>query len=121
MKLLKYLSQSSDSEETTKFRGLNCKLVEKETGNKELVEKVVQQYELGNDILELYELLNKDLRKHYKGKLKFDFTLDEGEPVDTLKIKSGRKEFIKKKAYAFVDELAKTQRKLEKYLQEMRS
>jgi len=120
MKLLKYLSQTSD-EETTKFRVLDCKLVNEETGNKELVEKVVDKYELGNDILELYDLLNKDLRKHYKGKLKFDFTLGEGKPVDVLKIKSGRKDFIKKKVFEFEDVLAKTQRKLESYLQEKKS
>ncbi len=120
MKLLKYLSQTSDSEETTKFRGLDCKLVKEETGNKELVEKVVQQYELGNEILELYELLNKDLRKHYKGKMRFDFTSGEGKPVDVLKIKSGRRDFIKKRVFEFEDVLAKTQRKLEKYLEEMK-
>lgn len=120
MKLLKYLSQTSD-EETSKFRALDCKLVEEETGHKELVEKVVNKYDLGNDILELYELLNKDLKKHYKGKLKLDFTLDEGKPVNTLKVKSGREQFIKKRVYEFVDELAKTQRKLESYLQEKQS
>lgn len=120
MKLLKYLSQTSD-EETTRFRILDCKLVNEETGNKELVEKVVDKYELGNDILELYELLNKDLRKHYKGKMRFDFTLGEGKPVDVLKIKSGRKDFIKKRMFEFVDELAKTQRKLESYLVKIKS
>ena len=118
MKLLKYLSQTSD-EETSKFRVLDCKLVDEDTGNKELVQNIVDKYELGNDILELYELLNKDLRKHYKGKKKFDFTFGEGETVDVLKIKPGRKDFIKKRMYEFVDELAKTQKKLEKYLQEL--
>ena len=121
MKLFKYLSQSDSDEERTKFRALTCKLVDKETGHKELVEKVVEQYELGNDILDLYELLNKDLRKYYKGKYKFDFTIDEGEDVDKLKIKPGRKKHIKKKAYEFVDVLAKCQRKLESYLKEQKS
>jgi len=121
MKLLKYLSQSDSDEDTTKFRALSLKLVDEETGHKELVEKVIDKHELGNDILELYELLNKDLKKHYRGKMKFDFTLEEGKDVDTLKIKTGRKQFIKKKCFEFVDELAKTQRKLESYLKEKRS
>jgi hypothetical protein len=120
MKLLKYLEKSGLDPETNKFRMLKLKLVDQETEHEKIVEKVGKKYNLETDtILELRQLLNKDLRaKGYKGPKIFDFALDEGEDVDTLKIDKRRKGALKRKHLELQESLDAIKSKFERKLKE---
>jgi hypothetical protein len=122
MKLLKYLEKSGLDPETNKFRMLKLKLVDQETEHEKIVEEVGKKYDLETDtILELRQLLNKDLKaKGYKGPKIFDFVLDEGENVDTLKIDRRRKGALKRKHLELQESLDAIKSKFERELKESR-
>jgi len=122
MKLLKYLEKSGLDPETNKFRMLKLKLVDQETEHEKIIEGVGDKYNLETDtILELRQLLNKDLKaKGYKGPKIFDFVLDEGENVDTLKIDRRRKGALKRKHLELQESLDAIKSKFERELKESR-
>jgi len=122
MKLLKYLEKSGLDPETNKFRMLKLKLVDQETEHEKIIEGVGDKYNLETDtILELRQLLNKDLKaKGYKGPKIFDFVLDEGENVDTLKIDRRRKGALKRKHLELQESLDTIKSKFERELKEYR-
>ena len=117
MRLYKYLSISSD-DDTSTFRSLNLDLVEEETGNLELVKRVSEQYSLDDTALQLLERANKELKKMYRGRLKFDFCLDtQGMLPEEVKIEKRKVRQLKEKWFKFNNELSEIQIDFEKSLQ----
>lgn len=116
MNFLKYLGQSGTDEDVTKFRAMDIRLVDKEkTENKKIVRKITQLYDLSEDPIRLVDELNKDLKRHYKGKFMFDFVLGEGKDIGEIKIKRDKKR-LKILAMEFNDDLAKIKKKIERKL-----
>lgn len=118
MNFLKYLDQSGMNEDITKFRAMNIRLVDKEkTENKKIVRKITQLYDLSeeNNPIRLVDELNKELKRHYKGKFMFDFVLEEGKNIEEIKIKRNKKR-LKILAMEFNDSLAKIKKKIERKL-----
>jgi len=113
---LKYLDQSGMNEDITKFRAMNIRLVDKEkTENKKIVRKVTQLYDLSEDPIRLVDELNRELKRHYKGKFMFDFVLEDGKNIGEIKIKRNKKR-LKILAMEFNDSLAKIKKKIERKL-----
>ena len=100
------------------FRSLDVKLVEKETENKKIFKEVQEKYDVGTDILRLMEDLNKQLRKVYKGGLKFDFCLSGGKVIDEIKIHRKRLKGLKIKYFDLNSELGKAKTLVERSLKE---
>jgi len=116
MNFLKYLDQSGMNEDITKFRAMNIRLVDKEkTENKKIVRKVTQLYDLSEDPIRLVDELNRELKRHYKGKFMFDFVLEDGKNIGEIKIKRNKKR-LKILAMEFNDSLAKIKKKIERKL-----
>lgn len=116
MNFLKYLDQSGMNEDITKFRAMNIRLVDKEkTENKKIVRKVTQLYDLSEDPIRLVDELNRELKRHYKGKFMFDFVLGDGKNIGEIKIKRNKKR-LKILAMEFNDSLAKIKKKIERKL-----
>jgi len=117
MRLYKYLSISSD-DETSAFRSLNIDLVDEDTGNVDLVRVVASRYGLDVVTLSLLERANKELKKMYRGKFKFDFCLeDQGFNPENINIDKRKARQIKEKWFKFNNELSEIQMNLEKSLQ----
>jgi hypothetical protein len=115
MRLIKYLSYSGLDDKTNIFRALSIKLVDAPmTANREIVSEVVDRYKLDEELLTIIDDLNKQLKKTYKGKLKFDFCLEEGSEIS--KVKTKRAERLKLKAFEASRFLSKQQFHLEKKL-----
>lgn len=84
MRLLKHLSNSGLDNKTNIFRALNIKLTDQvNTANREIVSEMLEKHKLDRNIIEEINELNKQLKKNYRGKLKFDFCLD-GYEIDKL-------------------------------------
>lgn len=116
MRLLNYLSYSGLDKKTNIFRALSIKLTEGENvGNREIVKEVVEKYDLNKDIIDTVDFLNKELKKDYRGKLKFDFCL---EGYDIQKLRAKNAENIKKKFLEINGQLGRLQLHLEKKLRE---
>jgi hypothetical protein len=116
MKLLKYLSKCGVPEDANKFRAIDVKLVSESTKNRKLVESITKKYSLDEDIVSLLDSLNKELKRFYRGKYKFDFVFNEGKDINEVKIKNSKR--IKTKFFEFNDELASIKRKFENKLKE---
>ena len=117
MRLIKYLSLSCSDSKTNIFRSLSIKLVESEnSATREIVEEVTEKYELPNDVLIVIDELNKELKKNYRGKYKFDLCFEEGLTIDKVRIQNSehiRRQFFEANSY-----LSKLQLNLEKKLTE---
>jgi hypothetical protein len=112
----------SSGEEVSAFRSLNLDLVEEETGNSELVKTIAEDYELDDAALQLLEKANAELKKMYRGKLRFDFCMEnQGLTPDEVKIERKKVRQLKEKWFKFNDELSDIQidfeEKLKKSLQ----
>ena len=117
MRLYKYLSISTDEEDSA-FRSLNLDLVEKETGNKELVQQVLDKHGLDDTALKLLEKANIELKKMYRGKLKFDFCMEgQGMTPEEVKIEKRKARQLKEKWFKFNNELSEIQIDFEESLQ----
>jgi hypothetical protein len=117
MRLYSFLSISSGDNEESAFRSLNLDLVEEDTGNADLVKRVSEKYMLDDAALMLLEKANKELKKMYRGKLRFDFCLEEqGMTPDEVKIERRKVRQLKEKWFQFNDELSNIQLGLEKTL-----
>ena len=113
MRLLKYLELSCKDTEINTFRALNIGLVPKEENYKKVVESIQERFDLKNEPLRILETLNKELKKSYRGGLKFDFCLDEGNAIRSLSIKRKNKENIMIKWLEACDKLAKFKERIE--------
>lgn len=110
MRLYKFLSISSCDEDASAFRSLSLDLVEEDTGNVDLVKNVSEKYMLDDAALILLEKANKELKKMYRGKLRFDFCLEEqGMVPDEVKIERKKVRQLKEKWFQFNDELSNIQ------------
>lgn len=117
MRLYNYMSMSSDSDES-KIRSLNIDLVEEDTGNTNLITTVLEKHGLDDVATQLLERANKELKTIYRGKLKFDFCLEnQGTPPEKLRIGSNKIKRIKEKWFDFNNELSEIQIKFENSLQ----
>lgn len=115
MRLYKYLSISSKDDDVSAFRSLNLDLVEDDTGNIDLVKRISDKYLVDDIALQLLERANKELKKMYRGKLKFDFCLEEqGMISDGIGIECKKSKQLKEKWFKFNDELSTIQIDFEK-------
>lgn len=114
MRLLNYLSYSGLDTKTNIFRALSIKLTEKENvGNREIVSEITEKYDLNKEIIDIVASLNKELKKEYRGKFKFDFCL---EGIDIEKLRAKNADNIKKKFFEVSSQLGRLQLHLEKKL-----
>lgn len=117
MRLYKYLTVSTD-EETSAFRSLNLDLVESDTGNSDLVKQMLEKHGLDTVALELLERANKELKKMYRGKLRFDFCMEgQGMTPEEIKIEKRKVRQLKEKWFKFNNELSEIQIDFEESLQ----
>lgn len=116
MRLLNYLSYSGQDPKTNIFRALSIKLTETENvGNREIVTEIIEKYNLNKDMINTVNLLNKELKKEYRGKFKFDFCL---EGVEIEKLRAKNVDNIKKRFFEVSSQLGRLQLHLEKKLRE---
>ena len=119
MRLYKYLTISGD-DDTSVFRSLNLDLVEEDTNNIDIVKRVSEKYMLDDMALQLLERANKELKKMYRGKLKFDFCMEEqGFTPDKVKIEDRKVKQLKEKWFKFNNELSEIQTVLETKLKDL--
>ena len=114
MRLYKFLAVAGTDDDSSMFRSLNIDLVESDTGNADIVKRVSEKHLLDDAALELLERANRELKKMYRGKLKFDFCLDEqGLVPDDVKIDSRKVKQLKEKWFKFNNELSEIQTRFE--------
>jgi len=117
MRLIKYLSLSCPDSKTNIFRSLSIKLTERENpAAREIVEEVTEKYNIPNDVLTVIDELNKELKKNYRGKYRFDLCVEEGLTIDKVRIRDS--EHIRRKFFEANSYLSKVQLNLEKKLTE---
>lgn len=110
MRLYKFLTLSSNDQDANAFRSMNIDLVEEDTGNSEVVKRLTEKYMLDDTALQLLERANKELKRMYRGKLKFDFCLEEqGLVPDDIKIERKKVRQLKEKWFEFNNELSEIQ------------
>ena len=115
MRLHKFLI---NTDESGIFRSLKLELVEEETGNTAIVRRISEQY-LDDSALILLEKANAELKKMYRGKLRFDFCLDEqGMSPDEVRIDSTKAKRLKDRWFKLNDELSEIQNRFEIKLKE---
>lgn len=120
MKLLKFLSQTSDNEQINFVRAMKLQLVEDEPKTSH-VQNVSEKFAASREMLELMKLLNKDFRTFYTGKkLRFDFSLEASKPIDGLKLNEKQKVKIKRKWLEYNSKLAILQEQFERELAELK-
>jgi len=108
MRLQEYL------EDIKKVKDLKIGLVCNNSDYCNLIEEIDQKYELKENVRQEVELLNKELKKSYRGKFKFDFCLIEDININELKLKNDKvKEKIKLRWYNLNHELSRVKTKLE--------
>lgn len=114
MRLYKYLVLSSENTEVSLFRSMGLHLVEDNTGNDRIIQSLREQNLLDDSAMSLLERANKELKRMYRGKLKFDFCSEEdGINPDELKLDEKKVKAIKEKWFKFNDELSSIQTKFE--------
>ena len=110
MRLYRYLTLSSTDEDVSTFRSLHLDLVEDDTGNSEIVQKISDEYALDDSAQQLLDRANAELKKMYRGKLKFDFCMEnEGLTPDSVKIERKKVPQFKEKWFKINDELSEIQ------------
>ena len=120
MRLRKFLSISSIDNDVSDFRSLNLDLVESNTGNTDLVKRITERFLMDDKALQLLENANKELKKMYRGKLVFDFCLEEqGISPDQVKIESKKAFQLKEKWFKFNDQLSEIQIDFEKSIKKV--
>jgi hypothetical protein len=104
------LALSSTDEGVSTFRALKLDLVEEETGNTALVKRMSEDFALDDTAIQLLERANAELKKMYRGKLKFDFcTENQGFTPDEVRIEIKKVRQLKEKWFKFNDELSSIQ------------
>ena len=108
MRLQEYL------EDIKKVKDLKIGLVCNNSEYCSLIEEINKKYELKEDVKNEVEKLNKELKRNYRGKFKFDFCLIEDININDLKLKNEKmKERIKLKWYDLNHRLSRVKTKLE--------
>ena len=113
---MKFLQYSSNNTEINQFRAMKIGLVERNTNGKNIVKTISKKYNMGDDVLFLLEKLNKDLKKMYRGKYKFDLCMEDYKPINSMRIDDQKKAKLHKKCLEFNDELCKIKTSFESYL-----
>ena len=116
MKFKDFLALSSKDEDIQDFRMLKFKLVEEDTKHSATVEKISKLFDLDDNLFSLLESLNKELKRIYRGKYKFDFCIEEGVKGSEIKTSENRILSIKEKELQFNAELSKIKSNFEKKL-----
>lgn len=120
MRLRKFLSISSKDDDVNDFRSLNLGLVEEDTGNVDLVKRLTEKSMLDDASLLLLERANRELKRMYRGKLKFDFcSEDQGMTPDHVKIERKKVRQLKERWFKFNDELSEIQIEFEKSIKKV--
>jgi hypothetical protein len=97
-------------DDASAFRSMNLDLVEEDTGNTDLVQKMTETYLLDEAAMELVGRANKELKKMYRGKLKFDFCMEEqGLTPEEIRIEPKKVRQLKEKWFKFNNELSELQ------------
>ncbi len=105
----------STDEDVSAFRSMNIDLVEEDTGNTDLVKRITEMYLLDDTAMNLLEKANKELKKMYRGKLKFDFcTEEQGFTPEEIRIEPKKVRQLKEKWFKFNNELSEIQIDFEK-------
>ena len=113
MRLYRYLNVAGDND-VNRFRSLGIHLVEDDTVNTEVVTRLVEQGMVDGSVVDLLDRANRLLKRNYRGKMKFDYCMeDEGYSPDVLKIDEKKIKTIKEKWFVLNDELSMIQSKLE--------
>lgn len=114
MRLYKFMTESTD-EDVSAFRSMNIDLVEEDTGNTDLVKRITEMYLLDDTAMDLLDKANKELKKMYRGKLKFDFcTEEQGFTPEEIRIEPKKVRQLKEKWFKFNNELSELQITFEK-------
>lgn len=113
MRLIDYLSLSNLDERTNKFRAMNVGLVKEPTKYKPIVSEVLQKYDIINEIDKELDILNKNLQSSYRGKLKFDYCIEEEVNINKSKIKSRLLKKLKLQLLETNDKLSKVKKEIE--------
>jgi hypothetical protein len=109
MRLYRYMTESSD-DDASAFRSMNIDLVEEDTGNIDLVKKITEIYLLDEMAIELLEKANRELKKMYRGKMKFDYCMEEqGFTPEQIRIEPKKVRQLKEKWFKFNNELSELQ------------
>jgi hypothetical protein len=114
MRLFDFLSLSNLDEKTNKFRAINVGLVKKPTVYNSIVSDVLQKYDIVNELDKEIEHLNKNLQSSYRGKLKFDYCLEEGIDMNKSRIKSRLLKKLKLQLLETNDSLSKVKKEIER-------
>jgi hypothetical protein len=105
----------STNDEVSAFRSMNIDLVEEDTGNTDLVKRITEIYLLDDTVTELLEKANRELKKMYRGKLKFDLcTEEQGFTPEEIRIEPKKVRQLKEKWFKFNNELSEIQIDFEK-------
>ena len=114
MRLLKYFSYSNLDEQTNIFRCLHIKLLkESDPSLLTSISHIKKLYNIDDDIISLVETLNDRLKNYYKGNYRFGFTMDEGIPLNKIKLSQKIELKIRMQLFENNDKLAKLKRKIE--------
>jgi len=117
MRLYTYLTVSTD-DETSSYRSLNLDLVAEETGNVDLVKRINELHGLDDSAIQLLERANSELKKMYRGRLKFDFCSEgQGIAPEDVNIEKRKIRQLKEKWFKFNNELSEIQIDFEQSLQ----
>jgi hypothetical protein len=100
-----------DTGKLAKFRSIKLGLTDQDTKNDELVRECIDEFEL-DDLMELKKILNENLKDNYRGKLKFDFCLDD---ININNIIAERiKDRFRKYMFEANDKIAKSKTEVER-------
>lgn len=114
MRLIDYLSLSNLDERTNKFRAINVGLVKESTSYNTIVSDVLQKYDIVNEIDKELDILNKNLQSSYRGKMKFDYCLEEAIDMNKSRIKSRLLKKLKLQLLETNDSLSKVKKEVER-------
>ena len=128
MRFNKHLAYSCDDEidnphrvdcfYINQFRSLGIKMVREDTRYKKLINGIALKYSIVKEASDVLNDLNKDLKKVYGGKYKFDLCLNEGKDIKNVRV--NKVAMLKLKIYEAEDKLEKIKRSFEKELKEER-
>jgi hypothetical protein len=118
MRLYKYIQLSSKDRDILKFRAINIGLTNEKTNYDDVVLRIQKQFVLKADATALLNKINEELVRFYSGKYRFDFIIDEGVDVDSIKIRDKKRiDLLKQKVFEFNEELNSIKEEFESKIQ----
>lgn len=111
MRLEKYLNPK-----VSKVKNLKVGLVDKCDGEyRDLLKSIEEEYEIKDNIISIIDEVNKQLKKNYRGKFRFDVCIDEDVEINNIKIKNDKiKEKVKIEWYKLNHRLSRLKTELER-------